>query len=331
MKIELKTMIGDVLDDKVKGNFSKDEAIDSIRQELIAANGGSERLTPKTFRDHPEMFQIVETLIDTIVDKSLSESNPLFESLVEYRNIAAGDVNEFVSKPDSDFVFADTAAGISGVRRQRLSGGERLKVPTEVKSVRVYDVLGRFLSGRITFDELVTKVAEEYQKRITSDIYKTTSSITANTPGLSAEFMVTGAFDEDVLSSLIDKVEASTGMPAKIIGPRSALRKIRGAVLSNEAKTDLYQAGYLGKYEGTPLIQLRNAWDNTKNAMVLDDNKIYIIASQDKPIKFVREGSPLFSEKAFGVNADQTQEYFYSDIYGVGLILSSRFGVYEIS
>ena len=67
---------------------------------------------------------------------------------------------------------------------------------------------------------------------------------------------------------------------------------------------------------------------------ILDDNMLTIIAGDDKPIKCVYEGDPLMIMGDPLKNGDLTQEYFYAEKYGMGIVLAGRnagIGRYEIS
>ena len=64
---------------------------------------------------------------------------------------------------------------------------------------------------------------------------------------------------------------------------------------------------------------------------LLDDNKLYVIAADDKPIKFVNEGTGLLINHESMENADLTQEYLYGQAYGVGAIFNEKMGIYTLS
>lgn len=314
---------------KVAGNYSKEDAAETLRQAMIEMNGGSTKINIKTFHRGNELFQLVEDLIPVIIEEGLKQDNPLFD-LVEYKNIAAGDINEFISEDPAEFIVADVAGGIQGIRRQRISGGEAVSVKTQMKAVRVYENLGRLLAGRISFDTFIDGVTKAFDKQILIDAYKAIKGITASTKGLNATYVKTGTYSEDGLLELVEHVEAATGKTAKILGTKSALRKVTTASVSDQAKSDLYNVGFYGKFNGTDMICLKQAHDKT-GAFILDDSQIFVVASDDKPIKFVNEGEGLLIQKEATDNADLTQEYSYLQAFGVGVICADKLGVYNIS
>lgn len=320
----------DLVHGKVAGDYSNSDAAESLRKAMIDLNGGSTKINVKTFHRGNDLYALVEELIPVMIEAGLQDSNPIF-NLVEYKNIADGDENEFISEGDATFVVADAAAGIQGVRRQRIMGGETVKVKTAMKIVRVYENLGRLLAGRISFDKFVESVAHAFNQQILADAYAALTGVTSNTTGLSATYVKSGSYDENTLLELIEHVEAATGKVAKIYGTKTALRKITTATLSDEAKSDLYNVGYYGKFNGTEMICLKQAHKMGGTTFALNDRQIFVIAGDDKPIKMVNEGEGILLEKDAANNADLTQEYVYGQPYGTGVICADKLGVYNIA
>lgn len=320
----------DLVHGKVAGNYSNSDTAESLRKAMIDLNGGSTKINVKTFHRGNELYALVEELIPTMIEAGLQESNPIF-NLVDYKNIAEGDVNEFIAEGEATFVVADAAAGIQGVRRQRIMGGESVKVTTKMKIVRVYEGLERLLAGRITFDKFVDGVSRAFNQQILADAYTALSGVTANTAGLSSTYVKSGSYNEDDLLTLIEHVEAETGKTARIYGTKSALRKVKTASVSDEANSDKYNIGYYGKFNGTDMVCLKQAHKAGTSDFVLKDNQVYVIASDDKPIKMVNAGEGLLIEKDATSNNDLTQEYVYGQAYGTGVMCADKMGVYTIA
>lgn len=290
------------------GDYSKNQTSEGIRNALIELNGGSTKLDFRNFYRGSALFSLVEELIPVIVDEGIKDDNILLK-LVEYRNIADGDENSFYVEGPANFVVADTAKGIQGVRRQRLTGGESVSVNMSMKFVRVYEDINRLLAGKITFDQLVNGVANSFKKQINMDAATAIQAITEQTMGLSATTIKTGTFNEDDLTAIIAHVEAATGKTASIYGTKAGLRKVKTAEVSDAAKNDAYNLGYYGKFYGTDMMEVRQAHKPGTEVFALNDNRIYILATDDKPIKMVNEGSGIMAQREFTDNADLTQEY----------------------
>ena len=314
----------------VAGNYSVDDSMEVLRQALVEANGGSTKLDYRAIRDGKcnGLFAIVEEIINKTVIEGLPESCPLFD-YVDYRNLAEGDTNIFEIRDNGLFVVSDIADGTQGLRRQRLTGGEEITVKTQLKGIKIYEELRRVLAGRVDFNELIDKVAESFQKKINNDIY---AAVKAGFDGLISPYKESGSFDESKLTEIIDHVEAATGKKAFILGSKQAVRKITGVkgADSTSAKEDLYAMGYFGHFYTTPIIVMENAHKVGSTDFVLS-NDLYIVASDDKFVKFVTEGDTLIIPGDALGNADLSQEYFMAERYGISVIFAESFGCYSLA
>ena len=314
----------------VAGNYSVDDSMEVLRQALVEANGGSTKLDYRAIRDGKcnGLFAIVEEIINKTVIEGLPESCPLFY-YVDYRNLAEGDTNIFEIRDNGLFVVSDIADGTQGLRRQRLTGGEEITVKTQLKGIKIYEELRRVLAGRVDFNELIDKVAESFQKKINNDIY---AAVKAGFDGLISPYKESGSFDESKLTAIIDHVEAATGKKAFILGSKQAVRKITGVkgADSTSAKEDLYAMGYFGHFYTTPIIVMENAHKVGSTDFVLS-NDLYIVASDDKFVKFVTEGDTLIIPGDALGNADLSQEYFMAERYGISVVFAEAFGEYALS
>jgi hypothetical protein len=317
----------DTIQGKADAKFSKKQTSDELRAAFVELNGGSTKINPKTFRPGNELFEIVQELVPIIIEEGINRTtNPLF-NLVEYRNIAAGDVAEFDVKGTAHFVVADAAAGIQGVRRQRIVGGGPLTVPTQTKAVRVYENLGRLLAGRIDFDEFVEGVAKAYETYVTDMAYTALTGITASTTGLNGTYVKYGSISEANLLTLVEHVEAATGKKATILGTKTALRKLGSSITySAEQNTDLYNQGYLGRLSGIPCVAIPQAHAVGTDTFKIADDALWVIAGDTKPIKIVNEGDGYMILREASDTADLTNEYVYIQNLGSGVIVSEKMG-----
>ena len=319
----------DLYHGKPIGTYSKDESMETLRQALIDANGGSTKLDFKAVRDGKcaGLFAIVEEVLERTIAEGL-QADSFFMNNVEYKNIKLGDENDFFIPSKTLFIVSDVAEGTQGLRRQRLNGGEHIKVPTQLKGIKVYEELNRVLSGRVDFNEFIDRVAESFQQKIRGDIFTAFQSL-AESGGV--YFPVKGSYNEDALITLIDHVEAATGKTAKIVGTRAALRKLNPTISGDQAKDDLYNIGYYGKFNGTDCIKLNQVHVPGTTTFMLDDKKIYVVASDDKPIKVVTEGEGIIYMSDPFDNADLSQEYLYMESYGVAIATTEQLGIYSMT
>ena len=314
---------------KDSGCYSKNTS-DEIRNALIEANGGSTKLDRRTFYRGSKVFALVEELIPVMIDEGIkAENNPIFD-MVDYRNIAAGDENSFTTEGNGVLVVSTAAKGILGVRRQRLASGQTITIDTKACIVRVYEPLTRLLAGQIDFDRLVNAVYTAFKADANAKVVAALEGISASTAGLDANCIKTGSWTEANMLALIEYVEAHTGKKAKVVGTAKAVRNMAMSVVADAAKDDLYNMGYYGKFFGTPVYVIPQAIKPGTTSYAVDDTRLYVVAGDEKFIKFVRAGEGIVVEKDGTTNADATAEYVYVENVGVGVICSAKMGVYDI-
>lgn len=309
------------------GNYTVAQTQETLRKALIELNGGSTKLNIKALRSHPEMYTIIEEIITSTVLEGLPEGTPLYD-YIDYRNLALGDSQQFEVESNSDFIVSEIAEGTQGLRRQRFIGNAPITVTTSLKGVKIYEELNRVLAGRIDFNEMINRVSRAFVKKINEDAYK---AVTGALAGLNAPYKVTGSFDPANLAALIDHVEAATGETAIILTSKQGARKITGIVGADatSAKEDLYNMGYFGHFGPNPIIVMKNGHvAGTTNFVISDD--LYILASNDKFIKFVTEGDTLIVNGDMFNNADLSQEYLMAQRYGLAAVFAGKCGIYEL-
>lgn len=313
--------------DGYKGNvekFSVKQSQDALREALIEANGGSTKLDMKALRHGKgaEVFAIVEELIPVIINEGL-RGDEYFMNLVDYRNVAEGDMNSFLVEDDTLFTVAKAADGTQAIRRQRLGGVKETKIETQLRIVRIYEELNRILAGRVDFNTFVNKVAESFRRQMLDDVYALWSAASAADMGGATYFPAAGAYNEASMLNLIEHVEAAAGgKPATIIGTKAALRNLQESIQSDGAKDELHNLGYYGKFFGTPCFAVPQRHKVGSTQFVLSDKVLTVVAGDDKPIKVVREGEGLVHMGDPFDNMDLTQEYLYGEKYGMGLVLA---------
>lgn len=308
--------------------YSKDDANEVLRQALIDLNGGSTKLDYKALRRHGvEMFEIIEEILDNTVLEGLPEDN-FFKQFVEFRNVALGDQNSFYVPDNTMLVISEIADGTTALRRQRLDAGTNINIPTNWKGIKIYEHLSRLLSGRVDFNQMLDALDKAFKLRINEDVY---TAFTGAFDSLPAGFTVSGSFSENDMLSLVEHIEAATGKQALLAGTLKALRKVNTATMSDSAKEDVYKMGYYGSFNGVPMMRIKQVHNVGTYNFKLSENDVYVVTTDEKPVKFVTEGESRVLSGDAMANADLTQEYFFANQYGTGIVITDLFGKYEIS
>lgn len=330
-KVNVVKLAKDMIQNRVDSNFSDSKKnSDALIDALIEANGGSPNIDIKKFHRGNECFEIIEEIIPLIVHEGLS-GNEFFFNLVDYRNIMLGDDIDFWTEDKTELIVADASYGTSGIRRQRLGEMQKYNVETKLKVVKVYEELKRLLARRTDFNMFIQKVSDAMTKKIKEDTYTAFKSVSATTRGLNSTYVKSGTYSESVLLELVEHVSAATESTPIIYGTKTALRKVTTAVVSDEAKTDLYNFGFYGKFNGVNMVYLPQRHKTGTDEFLLEDDKIYVIAGNDKPIKVVNVGTGLLSANDPMQSAEFVQNYLYGQEFGVGLVFSEKMGFYTLS
>lgn len=313
--------------DAYHGNVTKYSVGDSmelLHKAMVEANGGSTTLNYKNIRDGKcvGLFSLIEEILSRTIVEGL-QSDDFFNSLVDYRNVAAGDKNIFLVEDSDLFTVSKAADGTQAIRRQRLGGYSEASIPTAFRVVKIYEELNRVLSGQVDFNKFIAKVSESFRQNMLNEIYSLWASATADALGGNAYFPAAGSYDEDELLELIAHVEAAAGgKTATIIGTKAALRKLAPSIDSDGYKDDLYNMGYAGKFLGTPVVAMPQRHKIGTTDFVFDNDVLTIVAGDDKPIKFITEGQSTVLMSDPTTKQDLTQEYLYGEKYGLGLVLA---------
>lgn len=316
--------------------YSVGQAQELLHSALVEANNGCTALNYKNIRDGKcvGLFSLVEEILSRTVSDGL-QGDEYFNALVDFRNLANGDKNLFLVEDSTLFVVSEAADGTQGIRRQRLGGYNEVTIPTSLKVVKIYEELNRVLSGRVDLNHFINKVGESFRQKLLMDVYTLWSKATAQDLGGTTYFPVAGAYNDDQLLDLISHVEAAAGgKQATIVGTKKAVRNLKIDALGDNAKNDLYNLGYAGKFYGTPVVATPQRHIAGTTNFAMSDDTLTIIAGDDKPIKCVYEGDPIVLMGDPLTKGDLTQEYMYGEKYGMGIVLAggnSGIGRYEIA
>jgi len=305
-------------------NYTKDEANEVLRQELIELNGGSDKLNAKSFRKYPEMFEIIEQILDNAISDGITDQ---FSDFVETVQLDWGDTQVFTMDENRLFDVSVVADGNGDIRRDRLDSSE-VTVRTKTYAVSVYEELHRILAGRVSFDRMIDIVARSYENKIQTEIY---NAIYNSYDQLGATYSATGTFTEATLNDLISHVEASSNSEAMILGTKNALAKIDKDKVSDTMIDERNRMGYVGIYNGTPLVEIRQVHKSGTHEFAIDNNFLIVAPQGLEPfVKLILEGDSLIEEVTEG-RKDMQREYRFIKKAGFVVLASSNYGIYRLS
>ena len=324
----------------VPSAFAEGNPSDVFRNALLDLTGGKTTIDYKTMRKiKPEFFELVEELISVSVVDTIDKSNPIF-NFVETRNGKLGDKPEFRLHKNTVLAVAEITDGTQAVRRQRIFDDEYKTLTPVLHAIKVYEELNRLLSGRSDWAEFVAAVTRSMVLNISQEMavgFQTAMDSVGSGTGSSSNengFRETGSLATSTMLNLIQNVEMSNpGATAKIFGTKIALRNLMDSVTAATSGTlvdnDYYNLGYMGKFNGTDVFELKNFLLADGSTKALKDDELYVIATDDKFVKFYTEGDTTIIDGKATDHADLTQDYLVASKWATAVSFANKIGVYH--
>ena len=178
---------------------------------------------------------------------------------------------------------------------------------------------------------MVQRVAESIDNAVMRIIVKQLEN--AYVGEADEKYHAQASYDDTTLAKIIANVEAKTGKKAVIYGNKVALANLRqssNASWAEADKRDVRNQGFVGVFEGTPVVELPNFMDRNDN-LVLSQNHLFIIPDGTKIVKLVNEGNAdVYEVTDQHARLDNQIEYMFKVNMQLGVLKANCFGVYEI-
>lgn len=285
-------------------------------------------------------FELVEDVVDTSLDTGYRESE-WFNQLVDYRNLALGDLEQFHAEDDNVILnIATVGSSHHDYILQRPPVGSDYTLPMVRYGAAVGIDLNRYFAGQESIDKLVAMLTKSVMLKNQGIIAGALSDAVAKIP-VSDGFVGTGALVKADFDEIVDNVTALYGA-AVVLGTKSALRKVTalnadGSTWSEGMKADIAAMGRLGSYEGTTLVEIPQRFtDKSLKTKLMDDKKLYILPSADyKIIDFVTRGETeidqIMDKGEANGRIDDIGKYELQYENGVAVKANKQFGVWTLA
>lgn len=288
-----------------------------------------------------ELMQVLEEEIDQKIATGFHESE-WFNALVDERNLALGDSQEFYVPDDTLLSVTRVSGDHHDFVLQRLGTGQSYTVPTSTYGLAVGADIDMVLSGRTSWAELTDAVAAAFVRHVQNAMY---TGIMGASKDLPAQFKGTGALSFTTKANfdkLLDDVSIANGnVPVYIMGTKTALKAMNGFAsvewAPSSSKEDMASLGRLSHYEGTRLVEIPQRFTpNDPTKYLVDNTKLLIFPEgMDKPVKFVDVGETEIEEildkgQKDGFMAD-IQKYEVQRQMGVSVVLGRMYGEWTIT
>jgi len=319
----------DVAQGRLPLQYSVNDADTALRvgfNQMMGLADDATQIPYKTFRKHKvEIFEILEEVFDSVLEEGLRGQ---LDDFVEYRNLALGDMNEFVVPANKAFRVSVVSDGNGNFRRQRLIDGTKFSVDTDIYGVKIYEEFSRFMAGRIDWlgmvRDVATSMAKDIEEKIASAIMNHFTEAGAEAP---YRLTSSGAVPtEKEIITMAKHVEAATGEKAVIYGSALALNQLDLRLTSEADKEARNTTGYYGKVGGVEVREIVNGHKIGGTDFIFADDFLLILPqTKDRMCKVVNEGTATIEETVTG-NADMTKEYMMINKVGISIIASKVFG-----
>ena len=187
--------------------------------------------------------------------------------------------------------------------------------------------------GIESFDKLTTAITKSFEAFINERVFAQFHNIASAVP---SKFVYNGN-DEDSILALCEKLEVFGGYNnMTICGTQGALRKLGNIlpveILPESLKEQRALTGAYGVWNGYKCMRIPQVKKNDAFELALDNNKLFVIGADTKPIKLEYIGGTrakmIDDEK---VNNDLTLDLQVQTKFALGMLLPEYFGVINLA
>lgn len=290
--------------------FTADERLEGSRELL-------KDLAKDYRRNKIDIFEIIEQSLDKILPEKLSETIGRF---ADVQNFKFGDAPKFTVRNGKITAYAVADGG--GVNRHRLTK-QSFTIPTEGIQAKVYAERARVLAGQVDFNELIDLAIEAVEEKLYDKVHMALIDTYKNLP--EPNKATADKVDVNKLNKLIQVVK-SYGNPI-ILGTGLGLAELPD-LESDEARSDVYNQGYVGKWKGVPVVEIKNVVvDESNEEFKFEDRYLYIVPEgKDKIVKVAIEGGSEVREEP---GKDWTTNFEINVKNGVAVLQNHHIAIYD--
>ena len=324
--------------DLVSGNYSleggltKKDLENHLRETINNDIFGGLTFKQALRRNKNTVYEVMEQITDIVVGENVLKS-AFVDQFVDVKNRAFGDRTDWVTEGDSLLTVASFAGNHWDTNRQSFDSGEKFTLPSEWAFIHVYMEFERFMLGIESFDKLTTAITKSFEAFINERVFAQFHNIASAVP---AEFVYNGN-SEDAILELCEKLEVFGGYNNMIIcGTQAALRKLDGVIpevmIADSQKENRALTGSFGVWNGYKLMRIPQVKKNDAFELALDNNKLFVIGADTKPIKLEYIGdtrAKMIDDEH--VNNDLTLDLQVQTKFALGTLLPSYFGVIDLA
>ena len=283
-------------------------------------------------RNNIVLFEIIEEVVNLTISNDLIEI-PFIDNFVEFKNRAFGDKTAWYSEGKTYLSVASFAGNHWDTNRENLDAGEEFTLPKEWCYIHIYDELERFLLNLASFERFTDVIYRSFNKYIKERIYMQFQTVMNVVP---KEFSANGN-SEEAVGNLCDLVQTAGGYSSiTIAGTKGALRKLTDMIpdkyFADSQREAKVNSGTIGEWEGNRLMVIPQVLKPNTLELALNDDVLFIMGGDVKPIKFEFIGDTRTQEVRDGrINNDMSMELQVQTCFGIGMMLPEVFGKFTFA
>lgn len=316
----------------LEGGLTKKDLENHLRETINKDIFGGLNFYQAIRRNKNTVFEVLEQITEIVVGENVLKS-AFIDQFVEVKNRALNDRTDWVTEGDSLLTVASFAGNHWDTNRQSFDAGEKFTLPSEWAFIHVYMEFERFMLGIETFEKLTNAITKSFEAFINERVFAQFHNIASAVP---AEFVYNGN-NEDAILGLCEKLEVFGGYNNMIIcGTQAALRKLDGVIpevmIADSQKESRALTGSFGVWNGYKLMRIPQVKKNDAFELALDNNKLFVIGADTKPIKLEYIGNTrtkMIDDEH--VNNDLTLDLQVQTKFALGTLLPKYFGVINLA
>lgn len=266
------------------------QSVDQRKQELVT-------LFSELMKNYDKnKYEINEIIKENVNEVLKVKVNGALDIIAEVAYIPHGSKKEYHVKNGK--LRVEYVALGAEIRRQKIYRSKVTAVP-EALGAAIYVEWDDVLAGRAeSFTDMMTEIADKILETVMLKIQSVLVAAMAAAPSANK---YAGAFSLAQIRNICNTVSAY-GRPV-IIGTAVGLSNITSdtsfkSAMSDNMKDEFNKNGFIGVWEGRALIQLPNTFtDETNTTWVLNNNYIYVMPINEKPVKVTFEGGAEMLEQ----------------------------------
>ena len=284
-----------------------------------------------------EIFDVISEAIDEVVPMMVQDR---IGDFAEIKQIARNEQALF-RIPTSYASKRRAAKGIQrgargGIYKAQRLDGKDIPVYTEVWTVGWNITLEEILTGQRTIAEMGEILTNAWVELIFKEVFHALQAAASAAPQVNRVVGGTAAINNQQLDKLISIVKAY-GTP-RIVGFNQHLSLLGNDVVTTQGVArptadldDVRAQGYIKLYKGTQVVELPNYIDVHRDAevdFVFAEDRIFVMPSEEKPIKIVFQGESYIQEAARAVGGE---EYHQHRMMGLVVLFNNYIASYELT